>query len=343
MAQSHAVVENLLRRAIGAGVPADQVAKRTEAPDAPWTQRSDDDVARLIGGAGGCLVGGTAWTMTGSKVPAHSLDLLVIDEAGQFSLANTMAVARAARRLLLLGDPQQLPQVTQGTHPEPVDESALGWLSAGHATLPARFGYFLADTWRMHPDLCQAVSVFAYDGRLTTAAAARGRHLDGARPGIECVFVDHAGNSTASAEEAAEVVAQVRRHLDLSWTAEPGAGPRPLAQQDILVVAPYNAQVQLTRRALGAAGFGDVRVGTVDRFQGQQAAVVIVTMTASSAAEAPRGIGFLLNRNRVNVAVSRGQWRAVVVRSPRLTEHMPSTPAALEELGAFIGLCDGTG
>lgn len=281
--------------------------------------------------------------MTGSKVPAHSLDLLVIDEAGQFSLANTMAVARAARRLLLLGDPQQLPQVTQGTHPEPVDESALGWLSAGHATLPARFGYFLADTWRMHPDLCQAVSVFAYDGRLTTAAAARGRHLDGARPGIECVFVDHAGNSTASAEEAAEVVAQVRRHLDLSWTAEPGAGPRPLAQQDILVVAPYNAQVQLTRRALGAAGFGDVRVGTVDRFQGQQAAVVIVTMTASSAAEAPRGIGFLLNRNRVNVAVSRGQWRAVVVRSPRLTEHMPSTPAALEELGAFIGLCDGTG
>ncbi|MHA7239687.1 TM0106 family RecB-like putative nuclease [Arthrobacter sp. TMS1-12-1] len=339
VAQSHAVVENLLRRAVEAGVPTDQVAKRTEAPDTPWTQRSDDDVERLVGGAGGCLVGGTAWTMTGSRVPAGSLDLLVIDEAGQFSLANTMAVARAARRLLLLGDPQQLPQVTQGTHPEPVDESALGWLSAGHATLPARFGYFLADTWRMHPDLCRAVSVFAYDGRLTTATAARGRHLDGVGPGIECVVVAHEGNATASAEEAAEVVAQVRRHLGLAWTPEQGAGPRPLAQEDLLVVAPYNAQVQLTRQALRTAGLDDVRVGTVDRFQGQQAAVVIVTMTASSAAEAPRGIGFLLNRNRVNVAVSRGQWRAVVVRSPRLTEHMPSTPAALEELGAFIGLC----
>ncbi|WP_104168691.1 TM0106 family RecB-like putative nuclease [Arthrobacter sp. SX1312] len=343
VAQSHAVVENLLCRAIEAGVPADQVAKRTETPDTPWTQRSDDDVARLIGGPGGCLVGGTAWTMTGSKVPVHSLDLLVIDEAGQFSLANTMAVARAARRLLLLGDPQQLPQVTQGVHPEPVDGSALGWLSAGHATLPGRFGYFLADTWRMHPDLCRAVSAFAYDGRLTTAAAARGRRLEGARPGIECVMVDHEGNATASAEEAAEVVEQVRRHLGLAWTPVPGTVPRPLAQEDILVVAPYNAQVQLTRQALRTAGFGDVRVGTVDRFQGQQAVVVIVTMTASSAAEAPRGIGFLLNRNRVNVAVSRGQWRAVVVRSPRLTEHMPSTPAALEELGAFIGLCDGEG
>ncbi|WP_434992445.1 TM0106 family RecB-like putative nuclease [Arthrobacter sp. Ld5] len=341
VAQSHDVVENLLCRAIEAGVPVDRVAKRTEAPDAPWTQRSDADVARLLGEADGCLVGGTAWTMTGSKVPARSLDLLVVDEAGQFSLANTMAVARAARRLLLLGDPQQLPQVSQGTHPEPVDQSALGWLSAGHATLPARFGYFLADTWRMHPELCRAVSVFAYDGRLAPAAAARGRHLEGEQPGVDCVLVDHAGNATVSAEEAAEVAAQVRRHLGLPWTPQPGAVPRPLGQEDILVVAPYNAQVQLTRQALRAAGFGHVRVGTVDRFQGQQAVVVIVTMTASSAAEAPRGIGFLLNRNRVNVAVSRGQWRAVVVRSPRLTEHMPSTPAALEELGAFIGLCGG--
>ncbi|MDN4612207.1 TM0106 family RecB-like putative nuclease [Arthrobacter burdickii] len=341
VAQSHAVVENLLCRAMEAGVPARLVAKRTEDPDTPWSQRSDDDVARLLGTEGGCLIGGTAWTMTGSKVPAGSLDLLVIDEAGQFSLANTMAVAQAARRLLLLGDPQQLPQVTQGTHPEPVDASALGWLSAGHATLPAEFGYFLADTWRMHPDLCRAVSAFAYEGRLTTAPAARGRHLEGPGPGIECVSVEHSGNATSSPEETEEVVAQVRRHLGLPWTPDARATPRPLAQTDILVVAAYNAQVQLVRKALAAAGCGDVRVGTVDRFQGQQSAVVIVTMAASSAAEAPRGIGFLLNRNRVNVAVSRGQWRAVLIRSPRLTHHLPSTPAALEELGAFIGLCAG--
>lgn len=343
VAQSHAVVENLLFRSIEAGVPAQQVAKRTTATDAPWKQRSDDDVARLVASDGGCLVGGTAWTMTGKNVPVESLDLLVIDEAGQFSLANTMAVSQATRRLLLLGDPQQLPQVTQGTHPEPVDASALGWLSAGHATLPADYGYFLADTWRMHPDLCHPVSTFAYDGRLTTAPAARERRLGGADPGIECVLVDHADNATSSAEEAAEVVAQVRRHLGLPWTGEAGAEPRPLAEADILVVAAYNVQVQLVRQALDVAGHPDVRVGTVDRFQGQQATVVIVSMAASSAAEAPRGIGFLLNRNRINVAVSRGQWRAVIIRSPRLTHHMPSTPASLEELGAFIGLCGGGG
>lgn len=343
VAQSHAVVENLLCRAMEAGVPAPLVAKRTEDASAPWTQRSDDDVARLVSAAGGCLVGGTAWTMTGSKVPAGSLDLLVIDEAGQFSLANTMAVAQSARRLLLLGDPQQLPQVTQGTHPEPVDESALGWLSAGHATLPPSFGHFLADTWRMHPDLCRVVSTFAYDGRLTTAPAARGRLLDGVAPGVECVLVDHSGHATSSPEEAAEVVRQVRKHLGLPWIAESGQAARPLGETDVLVVAPYNAQVHAVRRALAAAGYPGVRVGTVDRFQGQQAVVVLVTMAASSAAEAPRGIGFLLNRNRINVAVSRGQWRAVIIRSPRLTHHLPSTPAALEELGAFIGLCGDTG
>ncbi|RJT77334.1 TM0106 family RecB-like putative nuclease [Arthrobacter cheniae] len=341
VAQSHAVVDNLLCRAMEAGVPDSLVAKkpRDGEQNLPWTQRLDTDVARLVDAQGGCLIGGTAWTMTGRNVPAGSLDLLVIDEAGQFSLANTMAVARAARRLLLLGDPQQLPQVSQGTHPEPVDESALGWLSAGHATLPPEFGYFIADTWRMHPELCGAVSAFAYDGRLTTAPAARARRFDGADPGIECVLVDHVDNATSSRQEAVEVVEQVERHLGLPWTEESGAEERPLHQSDILVVAAYNAQVQLVRKELAAAGYGQVRVGTVDRFQGQQAVVVIVSMAASSAAEAPRGIGFLLNRNRINVAVSRGQWRAVIIRSPRLTHHMPSTPSALEELGAFIGLC----
>ncbi|MGN7150021.1 TM0106 family RecB-like putative nuclease [Arthrobacter sp. SAFR-179] len=340
VAQSHNVVENLLCRAIETGgVNPQVVAKKLAAPHpVPWSLTSEGDVSRLLASPGGCLVGGTAWTMTGKEVPAGSLDLLVIDEAGQFCLANTLAVSRAGRRLLLLGDPQQLPQVTQGAHPEPVDESALGWLAAGHATLPANLGYFLADTWRMHPELCRAVSDLSYDGKLKSAPAASLRELEVLAPGVETVFVNHSGNTTASKEEAGEVVGQVRRHLGLKWTCGPDSDARPLEQQDLLVVAAYNAQVHLIRRNLAEAGLSDVRVGTVDKFQGQEAPVVLVSMACSAVSEAPRGAEFLLNRNRINVAVSRGQWRAVIIRSPELTSYMPHKPAALEELGAFIGL-----
>ncbi|HSO15880.1 MAG TPA: TM0106 family RecB-like putative nuclease [Arthrobacter sp.] len=337
--QSHAVVENLLKTAVvKAGVDPSVVAKEVKHTEPlPWGQRSAKDVARLLGSPGGALIGGTAWTMTGANVPAASLDLLVIDEAGQFSLANTLAVARASSRLLLLGDPQQLPQVSQGAHPEPVDESALGWVSAGHATLPPELGYFLADSWRMTSELCRAVSELSYEGRLHSAPAADLRRLEGVPAGIETVLVEHSGNITSSPEEAAEVVRQVRRHLGLSWHAEQGT--RPLDVADILVVAAYNAQVNVIRDALDGAGFPGVRVGTVDKFQGQEAAVVIVSMACSAVAEAPRGMEFLLSRNRINVAVSRGQWRAVIIRAPELTNYLPMHPEGLEQLGGFIGLC----
>ncbi|MET3920069.1 uncharacterized protein ABIB26_000995 [Arthrobacter sp. UYEF20] len=337
--QSHAVVENLLKTAVTkAGVDPAVVAKEVKhAEPLPWEQRSAKDVARLLSSPGGALVGGTAWTMTGSSVPAGSLDLLVIDEAGQFSLANTLAVAQASSRLLLLGDPQQLPQVSQGSHPEPVDDSALGWVSAGHATLPPELGYFLADSWRMTSELCRAVSELSYEGKLRSAPAADLRRLDGVPAGIETVMVEHDGNITLSPEEAAEVVRQVRRHLGLSWHSEQGS--RPLQAADILVVAAYNAQVNVIREALDGAALSGVRVGTVDKFQGQEAAVVIVSMACSAVAEAPRGMEFLLSRNRINVAVSRGQWRAVIVRAPELTNYLPTHPEGMEQLGGFIGLC----
>ncbi|QCB98628.1 TM0106 family RecB-like putative nuclease [Arthrobacter sp. PAMC25564] len=337
--QSHALVENLLKTAVGkAGVDPALVAKDVKHQEAlPWGQRTAKDVSRLLGSPGGALVGGTAWTMTGAIVPAGSLDLLVIDEAGQFSLANTLAVAQAGSRLLLLGDPQQLPQVSQGAHPEPVDESALGWISAGHATLPPELGYFLPDSWRMASALCHAVSELSYEGQLRSAPAADLRRLDGVPAGIETVLVEHGGNITSSPEEAAEVVRQVRRHLGLQWHGPDGS--RPLQAADILVAAAYNAQVNLIREALLGAGLAGVRVGTVDKFQGQEAAVVIVSMACSAVAEAPRGMEFLLSRNRINVAVSRGQWRAVVVRSPELTNYLPTHPEGLEQLGGFIGLC----
>ncbi|GHD10289.1 TM0106 family RecB-like putative nuclease [Zhihengliuella salsuginis] len=338
VSQGHVTVDGMLAKAIAAGVDPARVAKEPKAgsTEPAWENTSKKDITRLLGEPGGALVGGTAWTMTGRTVPRGSLDLLVVDEAGQFSLANTLAVGVATKNLLLLGDPQQLPQVTQGTHPVPVDDSALGWLSAGHATLPPAFGYFLSDSWRMHPKLCAAVSRLSYDGQLASAPAASERRLDSVEPGVETVIVPHAGNTVSSLEEADAAVRLVREHLGLTWEDE--HGPRAADQGDVLVVAAYNAQVQLLREKLDAAGLDKVAVGTVDKFQGQEAPVAILSLACSAPADAARGLEFLLNRNRLNVAVSRGKWKAFIVRSGQLTNYLPATPGAMVELGAFLEL-----
>ena len=342
VAQSHAVVENLLQATINAGIDPERVAKKGDRRDVAWKQIAENEYPGFIAGTTGCVIGGTAWDFANpGRVPPGSLDLLVIDEAGQFCLANTIAVAASAANLLLLGDPQQLPQVSQGTHPEPVNGSALGWLVEDHRTLPAERGYFLDRSRRMHPAVCDPVSVLAYEGRLqpyreVTAA----RRLDGYPPGVHVVRVLHDGNATESPEEAAAIVAQIRALVGLAWTTENGT--RPLTASDVLVLAPYNAQVLLLREHLAAAGLGDVRVGTVDKFQGTEAPVAIVSMTASSVEDIPRGIPFLLNRNRLNVAISRAQYAAVIVRAETLTDYLPAAPSGLVDLGAFLALtgCD---
>ncbi|GJF15618.1 ATPase [Mycolicibacterium cyprinidarum] len=338
VAQSHAVVENLFGDIIRAGVDSARVAKKLHTVNTGWTEIANPEFADFIAQHNGCVVGGTAWDFANAnRIPPESLDLLVIEEAGQFSLANTIAVSRAARNLLLLGDPQQLPQVSQGTHPEPVDVSALGWLVDGHHTLPPERGYFLDRSYRMHPDVCRAVSRLSYDGLLRShESLTAARRLDGVAPGVRMLAVGHDGNATESPEEAAVIVAEIRALLGTTWTDEHGA--RPLTQNDVLVVTPYNAQVVLVRRRLDAVGLTDVRAGTVDKFQGQQAPVVFVSMTASSIDDVPHGIAFLLNRNRLNVAVSRAMYVAVIVRSARLTDHLPGTPDRLVELGAFLAL-----
>ena len=352
VAQSHAVVENMLRGVVGAGLDPAKVGKRAGRTNPPWqVLTSPKDFRAFLGGghsrSDGVLLGGTAWDFSNTnRVQRGELDLLVIDEAGQFSLANTIACGVSARSLLLLGDPQQLPQVSQGTHPEPVDESALGWLSDGKTLDPA-FGYFLDQTYRMHPNLVGPVSKHSYEGKLTAHPVTAQRAMTAAdgspvAPGVQERMVDHRGNSVESREEAAAVVAEVRRALTWTWhDAAPDQvrEPRRMMPNDVLVVVPYNAQRGLIRHLLNEAGFDGVRVGTVDKFQGQEAPVVIVSTTVSAAADAPRGMGFVLSRNRVNVAVSRGQWLAVVVRSAALTDYLPATPDGLLELGAFVGLC----
>ncbi|MEE6281259.1 TM0106 family RecB-like putative nuclease [Georgenia sp. MJ170] len=345
VAQSHAVVENMLGATAAAGVARTAVGKKPSAgtaadPDAPWTWLPENRFAGFFAtNPGGYVLGGTAWDfVNANRLPAEPLDLLVIDEAGQFSLANTLAVSTAARNLLLLGDPQQLPQVSQGRHPEPVDRSALGWLTDGHDTLPPERGYFLERSWRMHPELCAAVSRLSYERRLTSMPHTADRSLDGVTPGVRTVLVAHEGNAVASVEEAREVVTQVRDVVGRRWRDPSADVDRSLTAADVLVVAAYNAQVGAIRAELSAAGLDAVPVGTVDKFQGQQAPVVIVSMAASSAQDVPRGMDFLLNRNRVNVAVSRGQWCAVIVRGNALTDYLPAGPGQLVELGAFLGL-----
>ncbi|MDT5179075.1 MAG: hypothetical protein QOJ95_3273 [Mycobacterium sp.] len=341
VAQSHAVVENLLGTVVEAGVDPNRVGKK-KSPDAVWRDVPEKDYPTFIADPAGCVIGGTAWDFANeSRVPRSSLDLLVVEEAGQYCLANTIAVASAARNLLLLGDPQQLPQVSQGTHPEPVDHSALGWLVEGHHTLPAERGYFLDLSWRMHPAVCGPVSRLSYDGRLRSQEdVSTARRLDGVSPGVRVLEVDHDGNSTESPEEADAIVTGIERLLGTPWTDEKGTVP--LNQRHVLVVTPYNAQVVTLRRRLDGAGLTDVEVGTVDKFQGRQAPVVFVSMTASSADDVPRGISFLLNRNRLNVAVSRAKYTAFIVRSTLLTDYLPATPDGLIDLGAFLALsaCD---
>lgn len=349
VAQSHAVVENFLNCVINdAGLDPAVIAKPNKSKDTsdqPWSVLSGDRLGAFIADhSGGCLVGGVAWTFCSRKVvDVEGLDLLVVDEAGQFSLANTLACSVAAKNLLLLGDPQQLPQVSQGTHPEPVDTSALGWIIEDQSTMPADRGYFLARSWRMHSELSAAVSRLSYAGELrSNVAVTDSREMSGVTPGVHMVSVDHTGNSVQSAEEAAVIVNLVRDLQSETWRASAEAEPRPMSPSDVLVVAPYNAQVTLLRRSLDEAGFSDVRVGTVDKFQGQEAPVVIVSMTASGVDDVPRGMEFLLNRNRLNVAISRGQWAAYVVRSSTLTDFLPNTPEGLAELGGFIDLAPET-
>ena len=349
VAQSHAVIENLMVACCARdGFDVSRAVRlrgKSVTPDAPWSEVSDSELVELISGAGGLLFGGTVWDYVSERrVPAGSLDVLVVDEAGQFSLTNTVAAARAARSVLLLGDPQQLPQVSTGVHPYPVDVSALGWLSDGAAALDPRFGYFLGESWRMDSALCERVSWLSYDGALASAAAAAGRALQGVAPGVVSYPVEHAGCSVRSVQEAQAVVDCVRELLGREWVPAAGAEPRPLEAEDCIVVAAYNAQVDCVREALIAAGLADssgagVRVGTVDKFQGQEAAVVLVSL-ASSRVDSGRGAGFVLSPNRLNVAVSRGQWQAVLVHSPWVARSVPQDVEEVLALSGFAGLVE---
>lgn len=266
------------------------------------------------------LAGGTAWLWARPEL-AGAVDVLVVDEAGQVSLANALAASPAAGSLILLGDPRQLEQPTQGVHPPGADASALGHAAGSALTLPGERGLFLDRTYRLHPDVCRFTSEVFYQSRLEPVAG-RGlerQSVDGPgtlrETGLRRVDVEHTGNANESGEETEEVRGLVRGLLrsGSKWTNSEGE-VKPLTLEDILVVAPYNAQVGALIQALPDGA----RVGTVDKFQGQEAPVVIYSLASSSSATAPRGMEFLFSPNRLNVATSRARCLAVLVASPTL-------------------------
>ena len=335
-APNHRAIHNLLdeveRVAAAEGVQFRGLKKRSVSDETAYEGRfvtsvgKNDDCASSDAG----LLAGTAWLFADDCMEGR-VDYLFIDEAGQMALADAVAAGTSARSIVLLGDPQQLPHVTQGVHPAIVPQphasessasaasSVLEHLLAGDATVAEDRGLFLARTWRMHPDVCRFVSEHSYEGRLTSAPGCELQRVDSpglSGAGLRWIPVEHRHNAQQSREEAEAIAREVRLLVSGGNVSGPDGFTRPLTPADILVVAPYNMQVRCLREALPP----DVEVATVDKFQGREAAVVFFSMASSSGDDVPRGLEFLFNRNRFNVAVSRARCLSVVVCSPALLE-----------------------
>jgi uncharacterized protein len=331
---SHKACENLLEACIERGVDKDRVFKpnkdKNDTTERNWHTPESKELPKAIKDvAGGVLVGGTAWTLSNPSFAEQPFDYIFIDEAAQFSMVDALAVANATKNLVLLGDPQQLPQVVTAIHPGGVENSALGHYMGDHEILPKTHGFFLDTTHRLHPEVNKAVSWLSYNNKLKANPGNASRTAKGCEPGVTITPINHQFNSTSSLEEATAVLGRL-------WHLTGSEGQ--LTQEEILVVSPYNAQVDLIRELLDQAGFINVEVGTVDKFQGREAKLVLVSMAASSAEDAPRGIEFLFDRNRLNVAISRAQVACEIFVSSQLIMANFKNLKELKALSRFIGL-----
>jgi uncharacterized protein len=340
---SHKVIGNLLeavlRAAVDEGVdvrPIQHGQPHQVLDDERVVRAKDaDDVRHRLDDGRSNLAAGTSWLWASAKV-AEAVDVLFVDEAGQISLANVLAMSGATNSFVLLGDPQQLDQPLRGSHPQGAERSALAHVLDGDATIQPDRGLFLETTWRLHPDLCSFTSEVFYDDRLEPEAHLAVQRLHASLPSADGVgprlfAVPTIGADSDSPVEAAAVADLARAIVGGSWTDGDGK-TRRLAWADILIVAPYNAQVGAIQRLLPA----EARVGTVDKFQGQEAPISIYSLTTSSPELAPRGMDFLYSRNRLNVATSRARCVAVVVGSPDLWRVRARTPAQMRLANAFF-------
>ncbi|MDH2353342.1 TM0106 family RecB-like putative nuclease [Bradyrhizobium sp. SSUT112] len=339
-ANSHKVVRNLLDEVVSTAsqqsLPFECIQKPSEKEDdLPGLRFTTDNGAFLDALDSVCMVGGaTAWFWARPDA-AQIVDVLFIDEAAQMSLANVLAVSQTARSIVLLGDPRQLEQPIKGSHPDGVDVSSLDHILGAHATVPPDRGLFLPETWRLHPQICSFNSEMFYDGRLHPHPGLENQKITStgrlAGAGLRYLPVAHDGNQSSSREEADAIRDLVSEILGTgtTWTDRDGV-EAPVGLSEILIIAPYNAQVfELQERIPGA------RIGTVDKFQGREAPIVIYSMTTSSYLDAPRGMEFLYSANRLNVATSRAKCICVVVASPRLFEVECRTPRQMQLANAF--------
>jgi uncharacterized protein len=341
-ANSHKVITKLLNdacvaaRATGIGLRAIQKNDNEDGSSDSLVRvtNDNDEVIQALTNGEANVVAGTCWLWS-REAMVGAVDVLFVDEAGQMSLADVLASAPASNGLVLLGDPQQLDQPLKGVHPEGTAVSALGYILGDHATIGTGHGIFLEETWRMHPDVCGFISEVFYEGRLRSRSDLSRLRLDAPSPldgtGLRFVPVEHQGNQSASSEEVDVVMRLVRTLVGggSTWTDRHGAS-HAVGLDDVLIVAPYNAQVGLLRKRLPGA-----RIGTVDKFQGQEAPVVIYSMATSSPEDAPRGAEFLYSGNRFNVAVSRARCAAFLVASPRLFELRCKSPRQMALVNAF--------
>jgi len=339
-ANSHKVIRHLLdevgvaSREQGSAVECLQKLSDKE-DDRPGLKFTTDNAAFLDALNSDCRVGGATGWFWARPDAAESVDVLFVDEAAQMSLANVLAVSQAAHSVVLLGDPRQLEQPIQGSHPDGVDVSALDHILGTHATVPPERGLFLAETWRLHPDICAFNSELFYEGRLGSRAGLEKQEIKSksrvSGAGLRYLPVEHDGNQNSSKEEAEAVRLLVSEILDAdsTWIDLKGV-ERPIGLDDILIVAPYNAQVFQVQELIPGA-----HVGTVDKFQGQEAPIVIYSMTTSSHSDAPRGMEFLYSANRLNVATSRARCICIIVASPRLFDAECRTPRQMQLANGF--------
>ena len=289
----------------------------------------------------GCVIGTTAWGFSRSELE-NTFDYLFIDEAGQVSVANLIAMSRATRNIVLMGDQMQLGQPSQGSHPQDSGLSILDYLLHATPTIPDFMGVFLGTTYRMHSAVNRFISEAVYEGKLETVPENDHQYLSipsgyngvlNKEAGIITIPVMHEGNTQASDEEVEKIVALTNELLGRTFNAKNGI-QRLISWDDILFVAPYNHQVNKLKAALGE----QAKVGSVDKFQGQEAPIVILSMCASSANESPRGMNFLFDKNRLNVAISRAQCMAIVVYSPALLETIPTNIEQIANMNIFCQL-----